>query len=73
MPGGELTPIATAVPGRVVKKELRVDGSILGNRLDAVEVVDLVARGFVNVHYEVRRMDQVTEVSMVVTKLPILY
>lgn len=63
MPGGERMPIGSLAPGLLVQKELRIVGSILGNRQDANDVLDLAARGIVNIHYETRSMNELTDVS----------
>lgn len=63
MPGGEPIPISTLDPGMLVRKELKIVGSLLGNRQDANEVLDLAARGVVSIHYTVRGMSDLTEVS----------
>lgn len=63
MPGGGPAPIATASPGRIVKNELRILGSMLGNRQDAIDVLALAARGIVVSHYDTTSMSDLNEVS----------
>ena len=62
MPAGPPVPIASANPGLIVRKELKIAGSILGNRQDAIDVLDLAARGIIKVHYELRSLDELTQV-----------
>ncbi|KAF7552066.1 hypothetical protein G7Z17_g4585 [Cylindrodendrum hubeiense] len=61
MPGGDPTPIATAMPSLIVQKQLKIVGSILGNRQDAIDVLELAARGVVTVHYEIRGLGSLTQ------------
>jgi len=63
MPGGEPVPIASAKPGIIVQKELKIVGSILGNRQDAVDVLDLAARNVITLHHEVKPLQGLTQVS----------
>ncbi|KAF5632046.1 alcohol dehydrogenase 2 [Fusarium sp. NRRL 52700] len=58
MPGGKPVAIASAMPGPIVQKQLKIVGSILGNRQDAIDVLNLAARGVITVHYQTRRLSQ---------------
>lgn len=62
MPGGKPVAIASAAPGLIVQKQLKVQGSILGNRQDAIDVLDLAARGVITLHYQTRRLEDLTHV-----------
>ncbi|CVK86960.1 hypothetical protein FPRO06_06276 [Fusarium proliferatum] len=62
MPGGTPVAIASAMPGPIVQKQLKIVGSILGNRQDAIDVLNLAARGVITVHYQTRKLSELTEV-----------
>ncbi|KAF4443390.1 hypothetical protein F53441_11439 [Fusarium austroafricanum] len=62
MPGGKPTAIASATPGLIVKKQLRIVGSILGNRQDAIDVLNLAARGVITVHHQTRPLEDLTQI-----------
>jgi len=61
MPGGKPVAIASAMPGPIVQKQLKIVGSILGNRQDAIDVLNLAARGVITVHYQTRQLSELTE------------
>lgn len=63
MPEGELQGIATTYPSVMVAKDTRVVASAVGTRKDAIETLDLAARGVVKVHHRVEKMEKLTEVS----------
>jgi len=48
--------------GLVVGKELKLLGSAIGSRQDAIEAMDLAARGKVVCHYTLRRLDELETV-----------
>ncbi|OJJ65611.1 hypothetical protein ASPBRDRAFT_35810 [Aspergillus brasiliensis CBS 101740] len=62
IPEGDLVPIATASPARMVFKQLSIQGSAVGNRRDALEVLDLVARGIIKPHVRTETMEKLKEV-----------
>ncbi|OBT77805.1 hypothetical protein VF21_03194 [Pseudogymnoascus sp. 05NY08] len=62
MPEGDLVPIASAVPGNLVAKQLTIVGSAVGNQREAAEVLELAARGLVSTHLRVEKLDKLTEV-----------
>lgn len=62
MPGGAPAPISSLSPGLLVQKELKIVGSILGNRQDANEVLDLMKRGILKIHYETVGLNDLTKV-----------
>ncbi|KAM5347443.1 hypothetical protein ACJ41O_010448 [Fusarium nematophilum] len=62
MPGGEPLAIATAAPGLIVRKQLKIVGSLLGNRQDAIDVLNLAARGIITLHCQTRRLEDLTRV-----------
>lgn len=62
MPGGKPLAITTATPGLIVQKQLKIVGSILGNRQDAIDVLNLAARGIITLHYQIRGLKDLTQV-----------
>ncbi|KAH6976575.1 alcohol dehydrogenase II [Ilyonectria destructans] len=59
---GEQAPVAGANPGSMVVQQYRFIGSAVGNQQEAIEVLNLAARGIVNAHVEIKKMNQLTEV-----------
>lgn len=62
LPEREPKPIATALPGRMVVNQYTITGSAVGNRRDAIEVLDFAARGIIKAHIRVEKMDALTSV-----------
>ncbi|KAH8815199.1 alcohol dehydrogenase-like protein [Xylogone sp. PMI_703] len=62
IPEGDLVAIATAFPGLLVGKELVIKGSATGNNRDAMEVLEMAARGIVKTRSRLEKMDKLTEV-----------
>ncbi|KAF2737538.1 GroES-like protein [Polyplosphaeria fusca] len=62
IPEGDMVPIAGALPGAMVTKSLKIVGSAVGNRKEAIETLDFLARGIVKTHYRVEKMDKLTEI-----------
>lgn len=62
MPEGEPVPIAKSFPARLVGRETRIVASAVGNRKEAIETLEMAARGIVKTHYRVEKMDKLTEV-----------
>ncbi|KIW06511.1 uncharacterized protein PV09_02944 [Verruconis gallopava] len=62
VPEGDMVPIATAYPGLIVTKSLKIVGSAVGNRKEAIDTLDMAARGIVKTHYKVEKMDKLTQV-----------
>lgn len=61
LPEGELKPIATAFPQVMVAKEQKIVGVAVGNRKEAIETLDLAARGIIKTHYKTIGMDKLTD------------
>lgn len=53
VPGGALTPIAGAIPGAMVSKQLNIAGSTVGSRRQAIETLAMASRGIVKTHVNV--------------------
>jgi len=62
IPEGELVAMATAYPGVIAGRELVIKGSATGNNREAMEVLEMAARGIVKTHTRVEKMDKLTEV-----------
>lgn len=62
VPEGEARPIAGAVAGLMIGNEISIIAIKTGNRLEAKEALDIVAAGHVTPHYELRPMDQLTQI-----------
>ncbi|KAK6422473.1 hypothetical protein LTR95_016668 [Oleoguttula sp. CCFEE 5521] len=61
LPEGDLKPIATAYPQFLVAKAQKIVGVAVGDRREAIETLDLAARGLVKTHFETIKLDQLTE------------
>ncbi|KAI9818231.1 MAG: hypothetical protein M1827_000856 [Pycnora praestabilis] len=62
MPENEPKPIAKAFPAMMVAKMHTITAVAVGNRKEAIEVLDFAARGIVKTHYRTEKMDKLTEV-----------
>jgi len=62
VPEGKPVPIATADPATLLTQEKRIIGSAVGNRKEAIETLEMAARGLVKTHFETQPMSQLTEV-----------
>lgn len=62
IPEGDLQPIGGAFPSTIVALELKIVGSAVGNQREALEVLDLAARGVVKIHYRLEKLEKLTEV-----------
>jgi propanol-preferring alcohol dehydrogenase len=63
LPEGEMKPIATAFPQVLIAREQSIVGVAVGNRKEAIETLEMAARGIVKTHYRTVKMDKLTEVS----------
>lgn len=62
VPEGEPLPIAGAVAGTMINNEAAIFAIKTGNRLEAKESLDIMAAGQVTPHYELRKMEELTQV-----------
>ncbi|KAK3369909.1 alcohol dehydrogenase [Podospora didyma] len=62
LPEGDPTPIGGAIPNVMVAQELRIVGSAVGNRRDAIETLDMAARGIVRTQCTMEPMSGLTGV-----------
>ena len=54
--------IGHAYPGTMAVKQARIQGIAVGDRRDAIRVLDMAARGIVKVHFTIEKMDQLQKV-----------
>lgn len=62
IPEGDPLPIASAFPQLLIGKALKIVGVAVGDRKDAIEVLDLAARGVIKTHFRTEKMENLTEV-----------
>lgn len=62
IPEHDPQPIAKASPGLIVIKQLNIVGSAVGSRKEAVETLEMAARGVVKTHFRVEKMEGLTKV-----------
>lgn len=62
VPEGEPVPIAGADPASMLIAEKRIVGSAVGNRKDAIETMNMAARGIIKTHFTVEPMSKLNEV-----------
>lgn len=54
--------ISPGYPAAIVAMEHNIKGSAVGNQREALEVLDMAARGLVKTHLKVEKMDKLTEI-----------
>lgn len=59
-----MQPIANADPAKFIVQQLNVVGSAVGNRLEAIETMDMAARGIVKTHFKLEKMDKLNDVFL---------
>jgi D-arabinose 1-dehydrogenase-like Zn-dependent alcohol dehydrogenase len=57
-----LTSGSPGYPAMLVAMEHNIKGSAVGNQREALEVLDMAARGLVKTHIKVEKMENLTEV-----------
>lgn len=62
LPEGDLVPIASAAPGTIATNQFRIVGSAVGNQREALEVLELAARGLVKTHIRLEKLEKLGEV-----------
>lgn len=62
LPEGDMKPIATAFPSMIVTKALKIVGSTVGDRRDAVETLAFAERGIMKTHFETAKMEELTDI-----------
>lgn len=61
LPEGEFKAISTAYPQLLVAKAQKIVGVAVGNRKEAIETLDLAARGVIKTHFRTEKMEKLTE------------
>lgn len=62
IPEGDMVPIARAFPQHLIAKAQKIVGVAVGNRQEAIETLDLAARGIIKTHFRTEKMDKLTEI-----------
>lgn len=62
IPEGDLQPIAKAFPQTLVVKAQKIVGVAVGDRQEAVETLDLAARGVIKTHFRTEKLENLDEV-----------
>lgn len=62
MAEGEPVPISGANPPSLITQQQSVVGSTVGNQHEAIEVLGFAARGLVKTHFQVKKMEQLTDI-----------
>lgn len=62
IPEGELKPIGSAAPGPLIALEQRIVGSAIGTRKDAIETMQMAARGIVKTHFKLAKMEDLSSI-----------
>lgn len=62
VPENGLVPVANAFPALLVAKQLAIVGSAVGSRKEAIETLEMAARGIVKTHFRLEPMDRLTQV-----------
>ncbi|CZT01525.1 hypothetical protein WAI453_006968 [Rhynchosporium graminicola] len=68
MPEGDSVPIAKAYPAAMVQNSHNIKGSAVGNQREALEVLDMAARGIVKTRLRTEPMEKLTEVFQEMSK-----
>ncbi|KAH8776738.1 chaperonin 10-like protein [Diaporthe sp. PMI_573] len=61
IPEGDLKAISTAYPQTLIAKAQTIVGVAVGNRKEAIETLDLAARGIIKTHFRTEKMEKLTE------------
>ncbi|KAI9713391.1 MAG: hypothetical protein M1828_001425 [Chrysothrix sp. TS-e1954] len=62
IPEGDMVPVGHAYPPLMVAKETSIQGVAVGSRKDAIETLDMAARGVVKMHYNVKKMEDLPQI-----------
>jgi len=62
LPEGDLKPIATAFPSVMVAKAQKIVAVAVGDRKEAMETLDLAARGVIKTHFRTEPMANLTKI-----------
>lgn len=62
VPEGDPVPIANAEPAKILVTQLNIVGSAVGNRKEAIETLEMAARGIVKTHVTTAKMSELDSV-----------
>jgi alcohol dehydrogenase, propanol-preferring len=62
IPDGQRKEIGNAFPQHLIGSQKKIVGSSIGNQREAIEVLELAARGVVKTHYKIDKLENLTEV-----------
>ncbi|KAF3761773.1 GroES-like protein [Cryphonectria parasitica EP155] len=62
IPEGDMVPIANAFPGLLIAKAQKIVGVAVGNRQEAIETLDLAARGIIKTHFTTDKLENLTQI-----------
>jgi alcohol dehydrogenase, propanol-preferring len=62
IPDGQRKEIGNAFPQHLIGGQKKIVGSSIGNQREAIEVLELAARGVVKTHYKIDKLENLTEV-----------
>lgn len=62
VPEGEAQPIASAAPALMIFKALKIVGSAVGSRKEAIETLDFAKREIANTHYRLAKLEDLNQV-----------
>lgn len=62
IPGGDPKPITKAFPQILIAKAQKIVGIAVGDRKEAIETLDLAARGIIKTHFRTEKMENLTDV-----------
>jgi propanol-preferring alcohol dehydrogenase len=62
IPEHDPVPIMTALPALIIGKQLRIVGSAVGSRREAIETMEFAARGVIKPHFRTEPMENLTAV-----------
>ena len=62
VPEHEPQPIMTAFPGLLIGKHIKIVGSAVGTRREAIETMEFAARGIIKPHFRLEKMEKLTDV-----------
>ncbi|EXJ80981.1 alcohol dehydrogenase [Capronia epimyces CBS 606.96] len=68
IPEGKEVPIPNATPSTAINLAARIVGSSVGNRLEAVQLMEMAARGVVKTRVKLERLENATEVFKLMEK-----
>ncbi|UPL03014.1 hypothetical protein LCI18_013948 [Fusarium solani-melongenae] len=62
LPGGEKVPLPNAYPSKFITAQLSVIGTAVGNRKEAIEVLEMASRGIIKTRVTVEKMTNLADV-----------